>query len=462
VRSLHVPPITHAPRYPHITSHLSISLHHHVVMTSQIERLPVELFELVAASLELLSCKNLRLTSQRLRFLIHPLFVECAFSRLKTTLGSPSLGRLVNVSRCENLRGAVKVLQIQLLTSSDYHTLAAISRVGRFPPPKRFPRVPGIQDRHVHDEATTLKYVLESRYPTRLYDSLVKALRGFTNLEAVHFYPRNDQPAACRRLISEDDRLFRSRCFQVVVDAIVQTNVRLLEFRMAKCRRGTALHKEATLPFSVLNVPAQSLHALCHRFSHLQTLTISVLTVYDDISQVPGWQKWIASIVATAPKLRNLTLSLDRSAYVASAFRSLASSCTCPNLQVFQLMFCALHADDLVSMISSHSATLRRALFSDLRLVTGTWLSILHALKECKKLEHLRLSSLSEENHPIQRLDVRRENRDMAGMLEEIIAIYDTPADTLAPENSSSVGPHHVVGLSVNLRERLDTTVPSG
>ena len=86
-------------------------------MTSQIERLPVELFELVAASLELLSCKNLRLTSQRLRFLIHPLFVECAFSRLKTTLGSPSLGRLVNVSRCENLRGAVKVLQIQLLTS---------------------------------------------------------------------------------------------------------------------------------------------------------------------------------------------------------------------------------------------------------------------------------------------------------------------------------------------------------
>ncbi|KAI5371698.1 hypothetical protein J4E82_009655 [Alternaria postmessia] len=111
-------------------------------------------------------------------------------------------------------------------------------------------------------------------------------------------------------------------------------------------------------------------------------------------------------------------------------------------------MFCALHADDLASMISSHSATLRRALFSDLRLVTGTWSSILHALKECKKLEHLRLSSLSEENHPIQRLDVRRENRDMA--------------DTLAPENSSSVGPHHVVGLSVNLRERLNITVPSG
>ncbi|KAG9190859.1 EEF1A lysine methyltransferase 2 [Alternaria panax] len=432
-------------------------------MASRIERLPVELFELIAASLELPSYKTLRLASQRLCFLLHSLFVERAFSRLSTTLGSPSLDRLLSVSRCENLRGAVKVLQIQLLTSSDYHTLAAISRVGRFPPPKRFPRVPGIKDRHIHDEATTLKYVLESTYPTRLYDGLVRALRGFTNLEAVHFYPSNDQPTGRRRrLISEDDRLFRSRCFQVVIDAIVQAHVRLLEFRMAKCRRGTVLHKEAALPFSVLHMPAESLQALCHCFSHLQTLTVSVLTVSDDVSRLTGWQKWLVSIVATAPRLRSLTLSLDRSAYVASAIRNLVSSCTLLELEILQLMFCALHGDDLATIIKNHSTTLRRAIFSDLRLVTGSWSSILHALKECKKLEYVRLSSLSEEHHPIQRLDIRRHNHAMAAMLEEIIVSYDTQGDNSASQSSGFVEPHHITGLSLaNLREGLSTTVPS-
>jgi hypothetical protein len=322
--------------------------------------------------------------------------------------------------------------------------------------------VPGIQDRHINDEATTFKYVMESKYPKRLYDGLVRALRGFTNLEAIHFYPRNDQPTGCRSLISEDDRLFRSRCFQVVVDAIVQSDIRLLEFRMAKCKRGTALHKEATLPFSVLHMPAQSLQALYHRFSHLQTLTISVLTVYEDVSRVSGWQSRIAGIVATAPRLKSLTLSLDRSAYVASAIRNLASSCRFPELEVFQLMFCALHGDDLATIIRNHSATLRRALFSDLRLVTGSWPSILHALKECKKLEHLRLSSLSEEKHPIQRLDVRRENRAMTDMLEEIIAAYDTQADASASQSSGFINTHHLADLSLaNLREGLSTTVPS-
>jgi hypothetical protein len=322
--------------------------------------------------------------------------------------------------------------------------------------------VPGIQDKHINDEAATFKYVMESEYPTRLHDGLVRALRGFTNLEAVHFYPRNDQPTACRRLISEDDRLFRSRCFRVVVDAIALSHVRLLEFRMAKCRRGTALHKEATLPFSVLHLPAQSLQALHDRFSHLQTLTISVLTVYEDVSHVPGWQNAIASIVAAAPRLKNLTLSLDRSAYVASAIRNLASSCRFPELEVFQLMFCALHAEDLAIIMKSHSVTLRRAIFSDLRLATGSWPSILHALKACEKLEHLRLSSLSEEEHPVQRLDARRDKRAMTDMLDKIIAAYNVKTDSSMSQSSGSADTHNLVGLSsASLRQRRSTTVPS-
>jgi hypothetical protein len=422
-------------------------------MTSHIERLPVELFELIAACLDLSSYKSLRLASKKTRFLIHSRFVEHAFSRLKTTLGSPSLDRLVNVARLPYLRGAVKVLQIQLLTSNDYHALAAISRVGRYPPPKRFPRIPGIQDRHIKEESATFEYVVKSKYPTRLFDDLVRALRGFTSLTVVHFHPRESQLTRRRDLVLEDDHLFRSRCFEVVIDAIVHSHVRLSELRMAKCRRGSALHKEAILPLSALQIPAQTLQALQYCFSNLQVLTISALTVYEDVSGIPGWQKGIANILATAPKLKSLTLSLDRSNYVVSIIENMVSSCAPLELEALQLLFCAVRADDLVTIIRSQSATLQRVLFSDLRLSNGNWSSILLALKECEKLEHLRLCSQSDEEHPVRRLDVTRGNRAMTDMLDELIATY---SDVSASQNNGFVETYHVAGLSL---ARSSTTV---
>jgi len=427
-------------------------------MTSHLERLPVELFELVAATLNLSSHKSLRLASKRCRFLTHSVFVERAFSRLKTTLGPPSLNRLINVAQSPHFRGSVKVLQIQLLTSAEYSVLAAISRVGRFPPPKRFPRVPGIQDKDIKDEAPTFTYVVESEYPTRLYDGLVRALRDFTNLTAVHFHPRGSQLAESSSLLSATDRLFRSRCFQVVVDAIVNSEVRLNEFRMAKCKRGTALHKEAILPFSALQIPTQSLRTLHYRFSHLKVLTLSALSRNDDLSRTPGWQNGVGNIIATAPKLKSFTMSLDRTNYAAAIVHHMVASCACLKLEVLQLMFCALHGNDLVAIIRSQSTTLRRAVFSDLRLVTGTWSSVLHALKECGNLEHLRFSSHSGAEHPVRRLDVARGHRTMTDMVDEFIAVFDTTAGASNSQESGFVDPHHHAGLSL---ARASTTVPS-
>jgi hypothetical protein len=431
---------------------------HHATMTSRLERLPVELFEFIAVHLDLSAYKSLRLVSHRSRFLIHSLFVELAFSRLKTTLGSPSLRRLVNVAQSPHLHNAVKVIQIQLLTSSDYHVLAAISRVGRYPPPKRFPSIPGIQDKHIKEEAPTFAYVVQSKYPNQLYEGLVRALRGFTNLTAIHFHPRGSQITESRDLLSKDDCIFRSKCFQVVIDAIIHSEVRLSEFRMAKCKRGTALHKEAILPFSTLQLPAQSLKALHHRFSHLKVLTISALTVYDDVSRIHGWQNGIANIIATAPKLKSFTLSLDRSNYVAAIIHNMIASFRSLELEILQLMFCALHGDDLVAIVKSQSATLRRAVFSDLRLMTGTWPSVLHALKECERLEHVRLSSLSGVEHPIRRLDVSRENRAMMDMLDELIVTCDIRAVVPNPQGSGFVETHHHTALSL---ARISTTIPS-
>jgi len=101
---------------------------------------------------------------------------------------------------------------------------------------------------------------------------------------------------------------------------------------------------------------------------------------------------------------------------------------------------------------------LRRAVFSDLRLVTGTWSSLLHALKECENLEHLRFSSHSGAEHPVRRLDVARAHRTMTDMVDEFIAVFDTTAGAPNSQESDFVDPHHHAGPPL---ARVITTVPS-
>jgi len=424
-------------------------------MSSSIESLPVEVFELIATILCISSHKALRLSSRRLRLLVHATFAKKAFSELHTTLGSWSVDHLIKVSSHQHLRNAVKAIHVRLLTHLDYETLTSITRLGIFPPPKRFRRVSGVRDAYVADEAATYNYITGSEYPRRLYDGLVQALRGFPNLKVVRIRAKSYEPFQGRNNMSEGDQLFRARCFQILLDAIVGSEVHLEEFAMTKAGPNATPHKGVHLSCSGFKMPPQKLQALHHRFSHLQSLTLSLDTSYNIDKRLPGWEHAIADFIATAPQLRNMSLSLDRvlclSHHGVAIIRSLASSCRLRELEQLQLHNVALHGDDLAMLIRAHAASLKKVVFSDIRLLYGDWLSTWNMLRACERLMFLRLFALNGDKAPVNALnggkapvkftrrytgrpnitlDAKKNKRSMSDMLDDLIANCNTQTET--------------------------------
>jgi hypothetical protein len=252
----------------------------HSLMLSPIERLPVEVFDIISAYLDLPAYQSLRLTSRQLHLLTFSTFVKQCFSERTTTLGSTSLGRLVETSKHDHLRSVVRALHIRLLNHRDYKTLKAISRVAIFPPPKRFPRVSGVRDEHIKDEATTYDYVVKNEYPKRILNDLARALRGCNNLKVIRFRAKNSDPDGWQATVPEGDQLFRAKCFQVVLDAVVESGIQLEEFSMAKGKRTTAFYKSANTPYSALQLSPPSLRGLqhCSSFSHCQFFPMTIKT----------------------------------------------------------------------------------------------------------------------------------------------------------------------------------------
>jgi hypothetical protein len=409
------------------------------------ERLPVEVFDLVAAHLDLPAYQNLRLASRQLHSLTFSTFTKQCFSERTTTLGSTSLGRLVEISKHDHLRSVVRALHIRLLNHRDYKTLKAISRVGIFPPPKRFPRVSGVRDEHINDEATTYDYVVKTEYPKRILDDLARALRGFSNLKTIRFRAKNSDRDGWLNSVPDGDQLFRAKCFQVVIDALMQSEVKLEEFSMAKGKRNTTLYKRANLPHTAFQLSPQTLQALQDRFSNLESLTISAMC-NDDTARVPGWANSIGTLVATAPKLKSLALSLDRitlfrphHAQGAAVFRSLAVSCRIQCLERFQLINCFIHAEHLDTFVRAHGS-LQQVIFSEIELLSGNWTSVWGALKEVGGLRSLRLADVMGTGSPVAfrrrkngrtkiTLDTVKDERPMSKMLDDLIAARDAEVD---------------------------------
>jgi hypothetical protein len=427
-------------------------------MLSPIERLPVEVFDIIAANLYLPEYQNLRYASRQLHLLTFATFKHC-FSDQTTTLGPSSIDRLVKIASHDHLRHAVKALHIRPLSHFDYQTLKTISRIGIFPPPKRFPRVSGVRDEHIIEEAATYDYVVND-YPKRILNGLVRALRGFTNLKIVRFRARDTNPRGW--LASSDaDQEFRAKCFQIVLDAFTESEVQLEEFSMAKGKRNMAVYKSANLPHTAFQLSSQSFQALQHCFATLKSLTISVVCADDGSVRVRNWANCISSFIATASNLKSLSLSLDRVTFEppghvhgAAVFRSLAASCRIQGLEHFQLINCCIHAEDMVTFINAHRS-LQHVILADVRLLSGSWISVWVALKEVVGLRSLRLASVKGEgSHIVSRrrkngrtkitLDMEKDERPMSGMLDDLIAARDAEVHGFILSNVESVWLEHL------------------
>ncbi|KAJ4361782.1 hypothetical protein N0V83_010722 [Neocucurbitaria cava] len=406
-------------------------------MVSPIERLPVEVFDIIAFDFDLPAYNAVRLVSRQLHLLSFSNYAKKYFHELTTTLGSASLDRLVNVASHQHFSNLVNVLDIRLLNHRDYKLLTKITKVGIFPPPKRFPRVSGVREEHISEEATLYDDLARSDYSKCIVDRLTRALTGFGNLETIRFRARHSEPFGWRStMMPEGDQLFRSKCFRAVVDAIVNSELNLKEFSMVKGTKLSTLSKGANLPYPTLQFPFSFLQALQQPFSALQSLTLSVITAYNGDARIPGWENGLSNLIATAPSIKTLALSLDRknrvSHYSAAVIRSLSLSCRIAELSTFQLVNCSLHEDDLARFVAAHSESLSRLIFSDIRLLTGSWSSLWMSLKALGKLQCLRLASLDGTQSPVLfrrrdkerlkiTLDAKKAGRPMSAMLDDLV-----------------------------------------
>ncbi|KAL6709380.1 hypothetical protein ACN47E_001787 [Coniothyrium glycines] len=386
-------------------------------MDSPIECLPVEVFDIIATSLDLPEYQALRLSSAKLRLLTFSTFAKRFFSILTTTLGPGSLQRLQHVAIHPHLFQYPSVLDIRLLTHRDYKLLKNISRVGKFPPPKRFPKVSGVKPEHVTEEAAFYDDVSKNDDLKAIVEPLTLALRGFEKLRVLRFRTRHTEPRGWQNIaIPLGDQTFRAKCCQAVLDAIVKSEVQLHEFSLAKSKRSSSLSKCANLGYPFLQFPLHFFRPLQYCFSNLEILHLSIVS--DDIGAIrtPGWENGVSNFVAAAPCVKQLALSLDRSNrvsnYSAAVLHSLALTCRLPELNSLHLVNCAAHEKDVVQLICAHSGSLQHVTFSELRLLSGIWSSIWLALKTVINLRNVRLSSLAGPKSPVlfRRRDQERLN----------------------------------------------------
>lgn len=419
-------------------------------MTSPFERLPAEVFDIIAAYLDLPEYQTVRLSSRRLHLLSLSTFTKKYFTKIITTLGSPSLDRLVQVANHSHLSRLVTTLEIRVLNHRNYKDLGKIARIGIFPPPKRFPKVSCVRNQDIVQESTLYDDVLANRQTKCITERLTRGLRRLSNLTAIRFRAHDIEPLGWKTIaVPEGDEVFRSRCLRAVLDAICGSGITLSTFTMGK-EKGSTLSKCANVPYPALQLPLEYMQRLRPSFEALTHLTLSVVTAHNGHHRLPGWENGLSRFVSSAPGLTSLSLSLDRkvqvSQYGARVMRSLSDTTHLERLSRLQIFNTTVHESDLNKFVKTHAETLQVINVTNVCLLTGYWLTLLSAFKSVEKLETLRLSSIEGMGSPVvgvelaedgqgavrfrQRekerrkvmLDIARSGRDMRAMLDELVA----------------------------------------
>lgn len=372
-------------------------------MTSPFECLPAEVFDIIAAYLDLLGYQTLRLTSQRLHFLSLSSFSKKYFTTRITTLGSPSLDRLLHVANHTHLSRLVTTLEIRLLNHSDYRDLTKIARIGIFPPPKRFPRVSCVRTQDIVQEATLYDDVLANRHSKCITDRLSRALSRLPNLSTLRIRTHQSEPLDwSKTAIPEGDSTFRTRCLRAVLDALVLSKPppHLHTLALAK-ETAHSPTKLLNLPYPALQLPLSALQRLRAPLATLQHLSLSVVaahTPHHAHQRLPGWENALPRFLSCAPALTSLTLSLDRKACVsqdgARVVRALSDTLHLAHLETLYLCNASAHESDLGKLIKTHARTLRAVGLSNVCLLTGKWEAVFAALRGAAGLEGVRLAGL--------------------------------------------------------------------
>lgn len=375
-------------------------------MPSKIERLPQELVDLIVAYLSLHARQTLRLASKQLCSLTLTTFGNTYFSRRVTTLGVPSLSRLVQTSAHPYFSGYVSLLDVKLLNYEDYGNLREIDRVGIYPPPKRLQRVPQVKIGDISQECKLLDYMRTHQDLKAVVHPLARALKGFRSVRTIRFRVNGLTLYGNPYINAEDEAFqsFTSACFRAVMDAIIRSGVILQEFTLIKGNTIRPLSKSANLDYSAFSFPISFLYSLKTAFASLKSLRLSIRTYHNGNSRIPGWENGVSHVIAAASSLEELTICLQATDskpwFRAAVMHAVCRSVELPMLKSLQLYGCVVDELDLIMLIKTHASSLRRLLISDTELRSGAWLSIMRTFKEDLNLDYIRLQYLQQNATP--------------------------------------------------------------
>ncbi|KAF2686151.1 hypothetical protein K458DRAFT_298876 [Lentithecium fluviatile CBS 122367] len=374
-------------------------------MTAPIEQLPVELVDVVVKYIPLSDFQSFRLVSRQIYALTLSTFSSRYFHRRTTTLSAPSLDRLVRLSSCGCLSQSVSLLDVKLLNHDDYRNLQKISRVGLFPPPKRFQQVANIKPRDISQEHALFDYMRANEDPKDLIKSLSQALAHLPQLRAVRLRVNGVTLGNSRFDDEEEDyQEFFLACFKSVLNAIVKSGIKLHDFSVIKGTNMRPSTKSANLIYPAFDLSFSFLHSLGKTFTSLRNLSLSICTDWNGNARVPGWQNGMSKFISTASGLEELTLCFQardkEPSFRAAAMHSLATTLELPKLKSLQLYGCVVDEQALSTFARAHAGTIRRLTFIDALLLNGSWGALLGTFRESLSLETIRLSFLQQNAAP--------------------------------------------------------------
>jgi hypothetical protein len=426
-------------------------------MLSPIESLPVEVFDIITSELDLEDNKQLRLTCQRLVHLGLSSYAKRYFSTLTTTLGSPSLDRLVDISKHGYLRKVATEVNVKLLSSHDYYVMRSIQKVGIYPPPKRFKTVTSVKMADIAGESTLSADLLESNNLQCITDRLTRVLKNLKNLTTIRVRAFDSEPDLWERMqVPACDQEFRSKCFEAVLHSIAQSGIQLEQFSMAKKPKKAYLRKAANVPIAALQLSPPLLSSLRHAFMKLHSLTLTTFAADHRIPRGPGWELAPHQVIACAPNLKHLVLSLDRAARVSNwsaiFIHHLAKSGRRPALESFHLLNSCVHEADLSKLVAAHADNIRELFLNNVRLLSGSWNSYWTSLKGVESLQYIRFGLLFGTDMNVTRYRAE-EVRRRAGKLQTKLVLNTKVSkrpmcdmlDGLIASNQDEVGPAYVV-----------------
>jgi hypothetical protein len=321
-------------------------------MGRQLLTAPVEVVELVAASLELTDLFSLRLVCSELNWKTLHYFGRTYFSALRTNLTSQSLQKLHDISEKKHFKDHVQTLLIE------YKSRACGQRIlgeGFY-----WPRNPS--------------GYLQAPLPgaEKLRDILVNKL---VHCKSFHIHGSGGTDEY------ESDRLDPTDAVGIILAIIAETSLAVKSFSVDFNRHGTGWVDAKQLQMPLYHHPQ-----FRKAWAHLEELRLQHTTRSDTFD-------WAMDLLSHAPSLRKLSLDFDYTFSASFLSRSVSFAHISKGLQDLRLGHAHITVDLLSNLLLKSRDSLRALSFWRIYTEHGsTWVTVFRDLRD--KLLHLESISL--------------------------------------------------------------------